>query len=527
MSRLTSSLPTSQLSYTNRFRLFTPKTAFLAIYLSLAALNFGYDVGIFSGVQAMSPFRRRFGELNEKTGKWALASYMQSIMNSLPFFGKLIGCWTCGWVAERFGRRVAMLTLALISLVGVTLQTSAFSAAQFVLGRVINFGMTGFVVVLAPIYQAECFPAPLRGMISATIQFQIGLGGLIASLVNLGTADMMDDAAWRIPVGLQYIVPIVILAFWTIMPESPRWLIARGRTAEAVASLKLLRKADTSEEMIATEIQTLSSFNSNEGKGPWKEVFSKLNRRRTWIAIITMFFQQSTGQAFVSQYAVVFYQQQGVSDPFLMSVIGSVVALICTIIASLLVDAMGRRPLLCIGGTSMAFFIFMVGGIGTIQEPSANMKNLLVASVMLFGGSYGVSWASVSYVILGEVAASRVKEKTNQLAVAISVLTTFVVSFTIPYLLNAPYANLGAKVGFIYGSICVVSVICAFLFVPEMKGRSLEEIDQLFAGKVPAWRSRSFRPAVETTGLDDEELGQRKSLEKPTTALEEREVEHA
>lgn len=88
---------------------------------------------------------------------------------------------------------------------------------------------------------------------------------------------------------------------------------------------------------------------------------------------------------------------------------------------------------------------------------------------------------SRSYVVVGEAAASRVKEKTNLIACVISILTTFVIFFTVPYLLNAPYANLGGKVGFVYGSLCWAAVVATYFFIPEMKGRSLEEIDELFA----------------------------------------------
>lgn len=104
-----------------------------------------------------------------------------------------------------------------------------------------------------------------------------------------------------------------------------------------------------------------------------------------------------------------------------------------------------------------------------------------------------------SYIILGEVSSLRVKEKTNDLAVSVSVLTTFIVSFTIPYLLNAPYANLGAKVGYIYGSFAALAVIVAYFMIPEMKGRSLEEIDQLFASRVSL---RKFR-GVQTRRVED------------------------
>lgn len=126
-----------------------------------------------------------------------------------------------------------------------------------------------------------------------------------------------------------------------------------------------------------------------------------------------------------------------------------------------------------------------------------------IASVMLFGAGYNISWAPVyvrtpfvvwklqsanlgrSYIIVSEAASTRVKEKTNLLACVISVLTTFVTSFTIPYLINDEYAGLGGRVGFVYGSICFAMLLLAYMFIPELKNRSLEEVDQLFASPTP------------------------------------------
>ncbi|CAL5866682.1 uncharacterized protein PFLUO_LOCUS892 [Penicillium psychrofluorescens] len=373
--------------------------------------------------------------------------------------------------------------MACISLVGVTLQTSATTAAQFTLGRIINFGMTGFCIVVTPIYQAECSPPALRGLISSTVQFQITLGQLIASLVNLGTENITSNSSWQIPIGLQFIVPVCILALLPFMPESPRWLVSKGRYDEAERFLKTLRP---------------------KSKGSWKEVFNKKNRIRTAIAVLVMFCQQITGQAFVSQYGVVFYKQQNISDPFLLSVIQTVISVVCSVITLLFVDQVGRRAIILTGGTAMGVFLLLVGGMGTLKNPGPNAKRTMVASLMLYGASYALSWATVSYIILGEVANSRVKEKTSDLAVSISVLTTFVVSFTLPYLLDAPYADLGAKVGFIYGSITVVSSVVAYFMVPEMKGRSLEEVDQLFEARVPL---RKFRQAKLEEDLEPEKSG--------------------
>lgn len=141
----------------------------------------------------------------------------------------------------------------------------------------------------------------------------------------------------------------------------------------------------------------------------------------------------------------------------------------------------------------MAFFLFILGGVGTIHNPNATQKNVMVASNVLFGASYALSWAPLSYTILGEAATSRLKEKTNNLATSISVITTFVVSFTLPYLLGPPYAALGARVGFIYGSTSAISVVVAWLLIPEMKGRSLEEVDEMFEKNIAVREFRDYQ----------------------------------
>ncbi|GAB1217735.1 hypothetical protein ATERTT37_006976 [Aspergillus terreus] len=348
-----------KLSFTKRLSLFTPTVFFLTIYLSLATLNFGYDVGSFAGVQALTPFAERFGHYDRTSETWALPSYLASLMNSLPFIGKLIGALTCGPIAEKYGRRVAVAVMACISL--------------------------------------------------------------------------------------------------------------------------MLRNKEADDPMLSEEIRNLQHDHSNESKGRWKELFDDANRTRTWIAILVMFFQQITGQAFVSQYSVSFYKSQKIGDPFLLNVLQNIVSMICNMITFTYVDSLGRRPLLLVGSFLMASFLIALGGLATTPHPSESQKNAMAASMMIAFGFYGLSWAPISYIVLGEVSNSRVKEKTSNLAVSISVITTFIVSFTVPYLINAPYANLGGKVGFLYGGITFVSVAVAYFYVPELKGLSLEEVDRLFA----------------------------------------------
>lgn len=235
------------------------------------------------------------------------------------------------------------MILCLISLVGVTLQTSATTAAQFTVGRIINFAMTGFCIVVVPIYQAECAPKELRGLMNSTIQMIIIFGQLVASLVNLGTEQIPNDASWRIPIGLQFVVPIILIALWWQVPESPRWLISRDRFEDAYESLRRLRSGKP-EDGLKREFAEIRADQANSSKGSWKEVFDQTNRLRTGIAVIAMFGQQITGQAFVNQYQTIFYQQNGFADQaFTFTVAANVAGVVGTALTWFIVDGFGRR----------------------------------------------------------------------------------------------------------------------------------------------------------------------------------------
>ncbi|UPK96149.1 hypothetical protein LCI18_007084 [Fusarium solani-melongenae] len=484
------------LSPAQRLKHFNGMLVFIMIYLAFCAFNFGFDVGTFGGVQAMRSFTSMFGECDDKD-VCALPGWLSSVMTATPFLGKAAGCIACGWIAEKWGRRAAILGICLVSFVGVALQTSATTAAQFTIGRIITFGMTGMAIVVIPIYSAEVSPKVLRGMFASTIQVMIIFGQVISTLVTYGTKSMQSAAGWRIPIGLQLLVPAIIFCLLPFLPESPRWL------------MKKLRKSATDED-IQTEIEALAYAHAHEEKGTWGEVFDKSNRVRTGVAVLAMFGQQITGQAFPSQYGVIFYQSQGYGDrSFLFNVISNIIGMFGVILTWFYIDTTGRRPVIMVGGFLMGVFLMILGGVGSIGAKSINHheKELMVPSEILYSKSMKYLTFHSSYVVLSEAAALRLKEKTNLFASVISVLTTFVTSFTMPYLINAKYANLGGKVGFIYGAINFIMVVAAFFFIPELKSRTLEEVDQLFASGAPL-RKFSEISTKSATEMYEEEVKQ-------------------
>lgn len=478
-------------------RLFTKRLVFSTLYISLASLNFGYDTGLFASVQGMQSFAREFGEYDPESKLYVLPSYLASLMNSMPFLGKLIGTLTTSPLMERLGRKKAILVVAVSSIIGVLLQTASFSAAQYTVGRILCYYATGVTISVVPTYQVETVPPELRGALVATLQLWIGIGNLIAAVVTNSTSDWPGRDAWLLPTGLQFVVPMILLTGYRFIPESPRWLLWNDKREKAFKGLRYFRSRRISDEAINYELDLIKIADQTKKISKWKELFRGSNLRRTIISIGVMIGQQITGQAFVSQYQVVFLQKQKITNPspYMLNIIGAATNLFSSSLVSVITDTFGRRPILIVGALFMALWLFILGGLGTVseqQELNGPQKNAMIASLLLFTKSYGMSWAPLAYIIMGEVPTNHLREKTTVLSASLSVVTTFVTSFTVPYLLNPPYANLGAKVGYVYGSITMGTFFFALFVIPELKNRSLEELDEIFEANISVFKFSTY-----------------------------------
>lgn len=187
-------------------------------------------------------------------------------------------------------------------------------------------------------------PAQVRGLAVGTYQFSIILGGLIINSICRGTSKIEDDRAWRIPFGLFYIVPTIILSLIWFVPESPRWLLQQGCVEKSKASLRQLRQGCFTTEQINDEFHELQTVLDQEvGKGHWVDLVKGVNLKRTALVFMVNFFQQGTGQAFSSQYGAVYVKQLGTVNPFDMTVVLSLLNLVSIIGSLAYTDRVGRR----------------------------------------------------------------------------------------------------------------------------------------------------------------------------------------
>ncbi|RBR26135.1 uncharacterized protein FIESC28_01163 [Fusarium coffeatum] len=268
-----------------------------------------------------------------------------------------------------------------------------------------------------------------------------------------------------IPYGLFYVIPTFIICTIWFIPESPRWLVLKDRKGDALASLHQLRAGKYTEEQIELEYQGIVMAVEQESAA--SQAYRGCDR---------CFFLQSTGQIFTSIYGALFVKSLGTINPFTVT--------------------------LLLGASIQVSALMTMGGLGTVSDPSTQIKAGIVSMMVVFTFGYALGWAPTAHILSAKIPALTVRDMTYRSASVLNIATQFTVSFSLPYLLNKPYAALGSPVGFIFDSISVCSIIFAYFCVPDVSGRSLEEIDHLFASGMPL---RNFKGArVETDpGLRD------------------------
>ncbi|KAI8942759.1 hypothetical protein NX059_000803 [Plenodomus lindquistii] len=447
-----------------QFRYFNLRLSLGCLLIAFSSFNYGFDNQAFATSQAMDAFARNFGEQNPRTGRWALEPSWLSLFNSLNYIGFAAGVLIGGQIASMFGRRWCMF-----------------------------YVYVGMELSVIPAFQSEIVPAPARGLVVGTYQLSIGLGGFIINTVCRSTSTIQDNRAWRIPLGLFYIVPSIIAALVFFTPESPRWLLKKGRVEEARASLDKYRQGKFSDAEVDSEFRELQyALEQEVEKGNFIEILQGIHLKRTLLVVAINFFQQATGQAFASQYGAIYVKSLGTVNPFDLNLILAGINIVAVIIVLLVVDRVGRKPMLLVGAAIQTISLVTMGALGTPSNITYNHKVGIVSMLALMGFGFSIGWAPLCYVVTTELPALKLRDDTLRLGFLVNVLLNFAVNFSIPYLIYPKYAGLDSKVGFIFGSIAAVCFVFTWLFIPECKGKTLEQVDYMFIKKVPLRKFGSY-----------------------------------
>ncbi|KAL4811683.1 high-affinity glucose transporter [Aspergillus spinulosporus] len=456
----------------------------VAVFGSLSSAGFGFDQGWWSGIMSTRQFASRFGYYNYDKEIWELNERQQSLGTGLGYAGVILGLLFGTPLNERFGRKNSLWIQSAVVSVGVIIEsTCQTSYAQFLVGKTIVYFGGGIATNIIPVYQGECAPQALRGVMTGAYNTFLMIGGLAAALIVYLCRHVTGDWAWRSVVVAQIAIPFINWLSLPILPESPYWLMQRDRLDEAAVSLSRLRAISLPDAKVEIDVlrqqQHQLQSHDRQSASSWYACFTdRINLRRTVIAIGSQTFQQAQGISFVANYQAVFLQQIGFRQVLLMSVIVYVIGIIGNLAGVAITDRLGRRHVLLFSAALLSACMLIIGGLTARPTDNHGMQVGAVVMLMLWFFTFQSTWGPLTWVLTAEVPpAGPVREKMVSLSGFAAYGTGLVIVFVNPYTQTA----IGGSVAFIYGGFSVAATLFVWFFVPELKQRSLEEIDEMFA----------------------------------------------
>lgn len=443
---------------------------FIALSAAIGGLLFGYDTAVISG--AIGNLTKYFGLDALETG-WAISSAL---------VGCIIGALVSDYCSRAMGRKMSMVLAALLFLISALGSALPDTFTAFVIYRIVGGIGVGLASMVVPMYIAEIAPADKRGGLVAYNQLAIVIGIVVVYFVNYfialqGNAAWNLNEGWRWMFGSEALPAFLYFVLIFFIPESPRWLMMRGRNN---AALQVLEKFNSPEnaKLIYYDIQ--QSINNTETTS-WKQLLHPSLRLALLVGIGLSVFQQITGINAILYYAPEIFKSFGsdANASLLETSMLGVINLIFTIISIFLVDRLGRKPLLYIGTIGMLIGLGVVGGAAYYQITSS----WLLPFLLLFMASFSISWGPVVWVLLSEIFPNRVRSLALAIAVLLQWLANFAVSQTFPLMTGSKELNEqfhGAFPFIVFAVLCFLALLFVWKFVPETKNRSLEDMDNLW-----------------------------------------------
>ncbi|KAK7725944.1 Plasma membrane low glucose sensor [Botryosphaeria dothidea] len=487
----------------------TPGSAFPAIavglFVAFGGILFGYDTGTIGDILGMDYWQNQFstGYVNPKTNHLDVTSSQTSEIVSILSAGTFFGALTAGPTGDFFGRRYGLIVSTAVFTLGVILQTAATAIPMFVAGRFFAGYGVGMISALIPLYQSETSPKWIRGTVVGCYQLAITIGLLLASIVGNATKNRNDSGSYRIPIAIQFAWAIILVAGMLILPETPRYLIKKGKPEEAARSLARLRRLDVQHPAVVEELGEITANHEYElslGKATYLDCFRGSLGKRLATGCLLQALQQLTGVNFIQfYYGTSFFKNAGFQNPFTISLITSCINVASTFPGLWMVEAWGRRNLLLFGAIGMAICQFIVAITGTVTSVTdLPAQRSMIAFVCIYIFFFACSWGPVAWVVTGEIFPLKVRAKSLSMTTASNWLLNWAIAYATPYLVNSDPgdANLGAKVFYIWGGCCFICIFFVWAMIYETKGLSLEQVDELYGKVSKAWQSSKFVPTV-------------------------------
>ncbi|KAK1752166.1 putative high-affinity glucose transporter [Echria macrotheca] len=491
----------------------TFKAYLLCAFAAFGGIFFGYDTGWMGGVVIMPYFvsmytgvpydydeKRYIGIANSEN--FALPSSTVSLMTSILSCGTFFGALIAGDLADFIGRRITIIYGCLVFSGGCVLQiASTNQEALFVMGRLVAGLGVGFISAVIILYMSEIAPRKIRGALVSGYQFCITLGILLANCVTYSTSKRSDSGSYRIPIGVQFLWALILGVGLYLLPESPRYHVQKGKLDMAAKDLAIVRGQPVESEFIKDELAEIVANHEYEMQmipqtsyiGSWMACFQgslrkgNSNLRRTLLGTGLQMAQQVTGINFIFYFGPIFFKQlKNGPDPFQTTLVSTLVNVVSTPISFVAVEWFGRRMLLLLGGVGMIIAQYIVAILGvTAGRENANGEHneaavkAMIAFICINIFCFATTWGPVGWVTVGESFPLPIRSRGVGLSTASNWFWNCIIATITPFMVGNDEGGLGPSVFFVWATLTIFSLIFAYFLVPEMKGLTLEQIDQM------------------------------------------------
>ncbi|WP_194898316.1 sugar porter family MFS transporter [Catenulispora pinisilvae] len=468
--------------------------ATLYIFGAFGGILFGYDLGVIAGVLVLL------------AKQWSLTAFQKGAITASLSVGAMVGALLAGRLCNRIGRRLTIMAAAVVVIIGTLACVTAGGWQEMMLTRgVIGIGI-GLSSATVPTYLAELAPARVRGALGSLNQLFIVTGILIAFLVDYALSSHNN---WK-GMFLGALIPAAILIVGLlVLPETPRWLLSRDREAEARAVLAAtLPNADEAE--LDAEVQDIRDIirRDTEGRDRWRDLWQPWVRPMVLVAMVLAIGQQFSGVNAINAYFPTMLKSLGFATrtALLSAVLLGVVKFLFTVWELFMVDRWGRRPLLMTGAAVMTVALFFAGLV--IKEVNPSHKGMLgtltLVFLIIYLAGYELGWGATVWVMIGEIFPLRSRAAGTGLATTVLWAATGLVTAVFPTMSAKKNLGIGGAM-WVFAGINIVLLLLARFYIPETKGRSLEQIERdLRGGKLSA---TGTDPATGATEEPGEEAG--------------------
>ncbi|KAJ5936279.1 hypothetical protein N7454_005577 [Penicillium verhagenii] len=507
-----------------------PKVLFIAFFASLGGFEYGYQQGVLGQSLVMSKFVENFPSVVKSS---TATGWLTSILQ----LGGILGSLSAGILGEVFSRKYTMFLACFWVVFGSFLYVGATAGKPSLLyaGRFFTGLGVGLFSGVGPLYNAELAAPEMRGLLVSFYQFATILGIMISFWVGYGsnniggTGATQSDLAWRLPSIIQGIPAVCLACGIWFMPFSPRWLVKKGRDDEALRTLAWMRKLPIEHELVQVEYLEIKSEACFEERA-FALAFPKLaerenksvflneiaqyancfrsmdNVKRVAFGWTIMFFQQWSGIDAIIYYASNIFKSLGLTGgtiALLATGVTGVVFIISTVPGMLVIDKLGRKPML-LGGSIVMFCSMVIVGVIVSQYqhdwPSHKAAGwTAVALIWLYIAGFGATWGPVSWTLVSEIFPLSIRAKGASIGASSNWINNFAIAFFVPPML----ASWEWGTYIFFAVFLGIGIVWVWFYLPETKGTSLEEMDRVFGSKAGIQDAELMREARRDVGLTD------------------------